>query len=90
MSRAAGGRLKRLDLLPALPQFFDWWTVAIGEIGLTGALRNVRNLEQRLRELGRRGARQALVPAGGASKVGIPGLEVIGIESLGAAIAHLS
>lgn len=65
-------------------------TVAIGEIGLTGALRNVRNLEQRLRELGRRGARQALVPAGGASKVGIPGLEVIGIESLGAAISHLS
>ena len=49
-------------------------TVAIGEIGLTGEIRSVRHLEQRLRELARRGAGQALVPGGAASKVKIPGL----------------
>ena len=64
-------------------------TVAIGEIGLTGEIRGVRHLEQRLRELARRGAGQALVPHGEAPKVKIPGLQTHGIRSLGEAIAHL-
>lgn len=38
-------------------------TVAIGEVGLTGELRNVPHLEQRVHESLRRGARAVLVPA---------------------------
>ena len=64
-------------------------TVAIGEIGLTGEIRGVRHLEQRLRELARRGARHAVVPAGVAAKIQVPGLEVAGIGSLSEAIAQL-
>ena len=64
-------------------------TVAIGEIGLTGEIRSVRHLEQRLRELARRGAGQALVPGGAASKVKIPGLQISGMRSLGEAISQL-
>jgi DNA repair protein RadA/Sms len=50
----AGAFLQR-----ALPQ----GTVAIGEVGLTGELRTVPHLEQRVHESLRRGARVVLVPA---------------------------
>ena len=65
-------------------------TVAIGEIGLTGEIRGVHHLEQRMRELARRGARHALVPDGIATSLVIPGIEVSRISSLGAAMSHLS
>lgn len=64
-------------------------TVAVGEIGLTGEVRGVRNLEQRLRELARRGARHALVPGEVASGLDVSGLEVTPLVSLGAAISQL-
>ena len=64
-------------------------TVAIGEIGLTGEIRSVRHLEQRLRELARRGAGHALVPGGPAAKVKIPGLQISGIKCLSEAIGYL-
>src|SRR5205807_9071842 len=38
--------------------------VAIGEVGLTGEVRRVPQLERRLQEAGRRGFRRAIVPAG--------------------------
>lgn len=64
-------------------------TVAVGEIGLTGEVRGVRNLEQRLRELARRGARHALIPGGIASGLDVPGLDVTPLASVGAAISRL-
>jgi DNA repair protein RadA/Sms len=51
----------------ALPQ----GTVAIGEVGLTGELRTVPQLEQRVHESLRRGARVVLVPASARLATGI-------------------
>jgi DNA repair protein RadA/Sms len=45
-------------------------TVAIGEVGLTGELRTVPHLEQRVHESLRRGARVVLVPA--SAKIRVP------------------
>ena len=64
-------------------------TVAVGEIGLTGELRSVRNLDQRLRELARRGAKRAIVPPGAMARGIDPGLELVEVANLGAALAHL-
>ncbi|MDR0818072.1 MAG: DNA repair protein RadA [Oscillospiraceae bacterium] len=52
--------------------------VAIGEVGLTGELRSVSNLEQRLNEAKRLGFTVAVVPKRGLSKVPTPsGLRLI-------------
>ncbi len=52
-------------------------TVVLGEIGLTGEVRSVRNIEQRLRELARRGATPAIVPFAQASSSQNLGLELL-------------
>ncbi|HEX9044832.1 MAG TPA: DNA repair protein RadA [Candidatus Limnocylindrales bacterium] len=64
-------------------------TVAIGEVGLLGELRAVPGLERRLREAARLGFRRAIVPRAtrGGSLAAVDGLEVIGVPTLGAAIA---
>ena len=54
--------------------------VAIGEVGLSGDVRAVRGLEQRLVEAARLGFRRALVPPGGAPKV--KGIETIEIYDM--------
>ena len=67
-------------------------TVAIGEVGLGGEVRNVTNLEQRLRESQRIGFTRAVVP-----KVGLrhldparfEGLELVGVNYLRGAISLL-
>lgn len=67
-------------------------TVAIGEVGLGGEVRNVTNLEQRLREAQRIGFTRAVVP-----KVGLrhldperfEGLELVGVNYLRGAISLL-
>ena len=43
-------------------------TVVLGEVGLAGEVRPIRHLEQRLREMGRRGATKALIPGVQASQ----------------------
>jgi DNA repair protein RadA/Sms len=64
-------------------------TVAIGEVGLLGELRNVAGLERRLREAARLGFRRAVVPrpARGGSVPIIEGLEVVSVGTLRDAIA---
>jgi DNA repair protein RadA/Sms len=58
-------------------------TVAIGEVGLLGELRAVAGLERRLREAGRLGFRQAIVPGAGRGRLPIvPGLEVQAVGTL--------
>jgi DNA repair protein RadA/Sms len=72
--------------------------VAIGEIGLTGELRVVPNLEQRVHESLRRGARVVLVPASAridASKLGNRGengggAEIVKVGTISAALELLS
>jgi DNA repair protein RadA/Sms len=63
-------------------------TVAIGEVGLLGELRAVSGLERRLREAARLGFTRAVVPPLGRSAAvpAMPGLEVVRVATLGAAL----
>ncbi|MGH3428690.1 MAG: DNA repair protein RadA [Mycobacteriales bacterium] len=54
--------------------------VAIGEVGLSGDVRAVRGLQQRLAEAARHGFTRALVPSG--CEVDAPGIEVIEIYDM--------
>jgi DNA repair protein RadA/Sms len=61
--------------------------VAIGEVGLTGELRTVTQLSQRISEARRLGFRRCLIPAHGAESLRVPeGLEVIPARNIGEAI----
>ncbi len=46
--------------------------VAIGEVGLTGEIRSVSNMNQRLSEVARLGFKKCIIPKGGAEKLEIP------------------
>ncbi len=46
--------------------------VAIGEVGLTGEIRSVSNMNQRLSEVARLGFKRCIIPKNGAEKLGIP------------------
>ena len=46
--------------------------VAIGEVGLTGEIRSVSNMNQRLQEVARLGFKKCVIPKGGAEKLEIP------------------
>lgn len=46
--------------------------VAIGEVGLTGEIRTVSNLNQRLAEVSRLGFKKCMIPKGGSEKLDIP------------------
>ncbi len=68
-------------------------TVAIGEVGLTGELRRVPRVEERLAEAARLGFSRAIVPAqsGGRAQPGKPGrgrkgLTIIAVETVAEAI----
>ena len=58
--------------------------VAIGELGLTGRLRPVGQVERRLQEAARLGIEQAIVPPGAPS---VPGIVVRAAGSIGEALA---
>ncbi len=64
-------------------------TVAVGEVGLLGELRSVTGLERRLREAARLGFVRAIVPvaASSVSPPEVTGLEVVGVATLGDALA---
>jgi len=56
---------------------------AIGEVGLTGEIRSVSHLNQRLSEIARLGFKKCLIPRGGAEKLVIPdGLTVFRVKNL--------
>ncbi|HKW70757.1 MAG TPA: DNA repair protein RadA [Candidatus Dormibacteraeota bacterium] len=60
--------------------------IVIGELGLSGEVRRVGQLERRLHEAARHGLTRALIPAG--SKAGRPsGLEVVEVRSLAEAVS---
>lgn len=61
--------------------------VAIGEIGLTGEIRSVSHMSQRLGEVARLGFKKCIIPRGGAEKLEIPeGLTVYRVRNLREAI----
>ncbi|MCR5135547.1 MAG: DNA repair protein RadA [Oscillospiraceae bacterium] len=61
---------------------------AIGEVGLSGELRQVSALNQRLSEIARLGFRRCVIPSGGKEKAAeIEGLEVIKVKNISQAIA---
>ena len=60
---------------------------AIGEVGLTGEIRAVNHLSQRLQEVSRLGFRQCVIPRYGSDKVEIPeGLEIFRVRNIREAI----
>ena len=61
--------------------------VAIGEVGLTGEIRAVSHLAQRLGEVSRLGFTKCIIPRSGSEKVEIPsGLTVYRVRNLREAI----
>ena len=61
--------------------------VAIGEVGLTGEIRSVSNMNQRLGEVSRLGFRKCIIPRNGSDKLEIPdGLTVYRVRNLWEAI----
>lgn len=62
--------------------------VAIGEIGLTGEIRSVSQMNQRLQEVARLGFKKCMIPRGCAEKLEIPdGLLVYRVRNIQEAIA---
>ena len=63
-------------------------TAAVGEVGLTGEVRAVSFLEQRLQELHRLGFQRVLIPLQGSSKISAPqGMELLRVRNIRQAIA---
>jgi DNA repair protein RadA/Sms len=63
--------------------------VLVGEVGLTGEIRAVTNLEGRLREAAQLGFRRAVVPARNLSNGERAGLEVVEVSTLAQALEAL-
>ena len=62
--------------------------VAIGEVGLTGEIRSVSNMNQRLLEVARLGFKKCIIPKNGSEKLEIPGgLTVYAVKNVSEAIA---
>ncbi len=62
--------------------------VAIGEVGLTGEIRAVSNMEQRLREVHRLGFTRCLIPRQGSEQIKAPdGLELLRARNIHEAIS---
>ena len=64
----------------------DCRMAAVGEIGLTGEIRPVSALERRVREAGQLGFKRCLVPAVSHTTAKLGGVELVGVETLAAAI----
>jgi DNA repair protein RadA/Sms len=62
-------------------------TVVIGELGLTGEVRRVSQLDRRLQEAARRGFTRAIIPSGGKSTGRYPGLDLVEVHNLAEAIS---
>ena len=61
--------------------------VDIGEVGLTGEIRSVSNMNHRLGEAARLGFKKCIIPRGGSDKLEIPpGLTIYRVKNLREAI----
>jgi len=70
-----------------LDRSIDPGLVAVGEVGLTGEIRPVLNLGQRLKEASRLGFKKALVPKASLPLNSAPkGMEIIGVETISEAL----
>jgi DNA repair protein RadA/Sms len=68
-------------------QVIDSELVAIGEVGLTGEIRSVSNMNQRLGEVARLGFKKCIIPRNGSDKLEIPaGLTVYRVRNIREAI----
>ena len=68
-------------------KIFDSSTAAIGEVGLTGEIRAVSNLSQRLSEVHRLGFTRCIIPKQGTAQIEPPkGLELIRVRNIREAI----
>ena len=67
-------------------------TLAVGEIGLTGDLRSVRNIEKTAKEAARLGYEQIIMPLGNAKKIGtqVDGCRIVGVKNIMEAIQAFS
>jgi len=62
--------------------------VAIGEVGLTGELRSVSSLAQRLSEVRRLGFTKCIVPSRSSGTLAVPdGLELIRVDNIRQALS---
>ena len=59
-------------------------TLAVGEIGLTGDLRSIQNIEKTAKEAARLGYEQIIMPLGNAKKIGnlVEGCRIIGVKNI--------
>lgn len=62
---------------------------AVGEVGLTGEIRSVSVLGQRLSEIRRLGFTKCLVPARGIKDISLPGMQLIPVRNIREALAVL-
>lgn len=62
---------------------------AVGEVGLTGEIRSVGTMGQRLSEIRRLGFSKCLVPSRGTQDISIPGLQLISVRNIREALAVL-
>lgn len=61
--------------------------IVMGEVGLTGEIRRISRLEERLREAKKLGFTRAIVPKKSIPGIQIPdGLEIVGVDTIGEAI----
>ncbi len=60
--------------------------VAVGEVGLAGEVRPVRDVEARLREAARIGFKRAVVPAGSEGLANVTGLRIAAVSDVASAI----
>ena len=61
--------------------------VAVGEVGMTGEIRSVSHMNQRLAEISRLGFKKCMIPRGGSEKLDIPeGLTVYRVKNIREAI----
>ena len=63
--------------------------VAFGEIGLAGEVRAVQRGQERLREAAKLGFTQAIIPKANRPRQAIPGMDVVAIERVDEAFAHV-
>jgi DNA repair protein RadA/Sms len=71
----------------ARDRVIDHNTAAIGEVGLTGEIRSVNNLNQRLAEIARLGFKKCVIPAHVRGEVVHPqGLELVSVKNVREAI----
>jgi len=60
--------------------------VIFGEVGLSGEIRPVPSGQERLKEAAKHGFKRAIAPKANVPKSGIPGMEVIAVESISQAL----